>query len=104
MGAGKVKEAAYVLPQVLLKPTAVFRGLTQDADEPRRGVGWLCYVGRPSQCFEDDGRPVRPPRDRVFLVFVNDEWIAYNWHWCAADARDPELPEEYATRFHERLI
>ncbi len=76
MGAGKLKEAAYVLPEVLLKPTAIFAGLTQDTDEPRRGVGWLCYVGRPTQCFEDNGRAIPAPRNRVFLVFVNDEWVA----------------------------
>lgn len=104
MGAGKVKEAGYVVPEVLLKPTAIFEGLTQDSDESRRGAGWRCYVGRPGQCFEDDGRSMPAPRNRVFLVFVNDQRVAYNWYWCAADPADPTLPDGHATRFRVRLI
>jgi hypothetical protein len=104
MGLGKMKEAAYLLPEVLVRPTAVFSGLTQDTDEPRRGAGWLCYVGRPRQRFEDDGRAIPVQAGRVFLVFVNDEWVAYNWYWYMADPEHPELPEGYAERFRERLI
>jgi len=104
MGIGKTKEAAYTLPDVLLKPAAVFGGLTQETDEPRRGTGWLCYVGRPTQRFDDNGRAVPASLDRVFLVFVNDEWVAYNWYWYAADPKQPDLPEGHEDRFHKRLI
>jgi len=103
-GLGKVKEAGYIVPEVLAKPAAVFRGLKRDTDEPHRGTGWLCYVGRPRSCFEDDGRSVSPRQDRVFLVFVTDEWVAYNWYWYAADERQATLPEGHAGRFPERLI
>lgn len=70
----------------------------------RRGTGWLCYVGRPALCFEDDGRSVPPHQGRVFLVFVTDEWVAYNWYWYAADARQATLPEGHAERFREKLL
>ena len=40
-----LKEAGYIVPQVLLKPTAIFQGLTRDADEPHRGAGWLHGAG-----------------------------------------------------------
>lgn len=103
-GQGKVKEAAYIVPEVLLKPSAIFQGLKRDRDEPRRGAGSLCYCGRPIHCFEDDGRNVPPPRNRVFLVFVNDDWIAYNWYWYDADSNQPDLPDGYSERFDRRLI
>ncbi len=67
-------------------------------------AGWLCYVERPSQCFEDDGRSVAPRPDRVFLVFVNDESVAYNWYWYAFDAAQPTFPEGHAERFKEQLL
>jgi len=103
-GAGKVKEAGFIVPEVLAKPSAIFRGLKRDSDEPRHGSGWLCYVGLPSRCFEDDGRAVQPRSDRVFLVFVTDEWIAYNWYWYAADPYQPGFPQDHAERFLERLL
>lgn len=103
-GLGKVKEAAFLVPEVLARPSAVFRGLTRDTDEPLRGTGWLCYVGRPHECYEDDGRKLPRQPNRVFLVFVNDDWVAYNWYWYAADANQPDLPESHADRFRERLI
>jgi hypothetical protein len=103
-GAGKVKEAGFVVREVLEKPIAVFRGLKRDTDEPRLGAGWLCYVGRPGCCFEDDGRSVPPPQNRVFLVFVTDQWIAYNWYWHSADIHEPDLPEGYGDRFQEKLL
>jgi len=40
----------------------------------------------------------------VFLVFVNDEGIAYNWRWEKADEDEPDLPRRFKTRFKKRLI
>ena len=103
-GPGKVKEAGFIVKEVLAAPGAIFQGLTEDTDEPKRGTGWLCYVGRPASCFEDEGRSIPPPANRVFLVFVNDEWVDYNWYCCQTDAREPRLPENYASRFLTRLL
>lgn len=104
LGVGRVKEAGYLVPEVLARPAAVFRGLLREGDEPRRGAGWLCYVGQPRTAFDDTGRSVPAHPDRVFLVFVNDEGVAYNWYWCASDAHQPGLPEGYADRFREQLL
>jgi hypothetical protein len=104
LGPGKMKDAGYLVPEVLLSPTAIFKGLTLDSDEPQRGAGWFCYAGLPTWCFEHDGRQFPAPKNRVFLVFVNDEWIAYNWYWCAADPDRPELPKAHAERFRERVL
>ena len=97
-------EAAWLLPAALQKPSAVFRGLMRDADEPHAGHGWCCYCLLPDVAFARDGsrRPLRP--NRVFLVFVNEAKVAYNWYWaqCAKDHAD--LPIDYVTRFRERLL
>jgi hypothetical protein len=47
----------------------------------------------------EDGLEANPDPGRVFLVFVNDEGIAYNWRWEIADPENVNLPREYATRF-----
>ena len=41
---------------------------------------------------------------KVYLVFVNDEGVAYNWRWEKADADDPKLPNGYQTRFKKRAL
>jgi hypothetical protein len=40
----------------------------------------------------------------VYLVFVNDETVAYNWRWEKADPDQPTLPVGHATRFKKRLL
>ena len=101
---GQAKECAYILPAILQRPTAIFQGLKSEGDEDRRGVGWRCYCGIPQVAYRTDGseRSVWP--DQVFLVFVNEENIAYNWRWERADQDDPRLPVDYLERFKQRLI
>src|SRR5688500_7928270 len=80
-GAGRLYEARDVVREALRAPVAIFEGLTRDADEDRRGVGWRCYVARPGIAYDADGRPTKPLPHTVFLVFVNHENVAYNWRW-----------------------
>lgn len=101
---GHAKECGLIVPQILQKPTAIFEGLTQDADEDPRGVGWRCYCGIPEHSYASDGSPGRPYRNQVYLVFVNEEGIAYNWRWEKADADDPKLPQNHETRFKQRVL
>jgi hypothetical protein len=75
---GQVMERAYVVPQVLKAPTAIFEGLRKDEDEPREGNGWLCYVGTPKVAYAPDGREMPPWERKVFLVFLNQDRVAYN--------------------------
>jgi hypothetical protein len=101
---GHAKECGYIVPMVLQKPTAVFEGLRQDEDEDPRGVGWRCYCGIPEHSYWPDGTPGRPYPNQVYLVFVNDEGVAYNWRWEKADADDPRLPQNHQTRFKQRVL
>lgn len=98
------KECGIILPMILQTPTAVFEGLRQDEDEDRHGYGWRCYCGIPAQAYHSDGteRPSYP--GQVYLVFVNDEGVAYNWRWEVADPDDPQLPQNHESRFHKRLL
>jgi len=101
---GHASECGYILPVILQKPTAIFEGLRHDDDEDRRGVGWRCYCGVPSNCYRPDGTVAPPYPRQVFLVFVNEDRVAYNWRWEKADEKDGNLPINHAERFKRRLL
>jgi hypothetical protein len=101
---GHAKECGYIVPMTLQKPTAIFEGLRIDADEDPRGTGWRCYCGIPEHAYRRDGTATAPYPGQVYLVFVNDEGVAYNWRWEKADAENPLLPQNHSTRFKQRLL
>jgi hypothetical protein len=101
---GHAKECGIILPMILQKPTAIFEGIRSDEDEDRWGYGWRCYCGIPEQSFRQDGTSARPYAGQVYLVFVNDERVAYNWRWEKADPDNPRLPIDHEARFKQRLL
>jgi hypothetical protein len=101
---GHAKECAFLVPMILQHPTAIFEGLRRDEDEDPRGVGWLCYCGSPTVAYDREGVPRPPYAGQVFLVFVNDERVAYNWRWEKADPEDPRLPIDYGVRFKRKVL
>lgn len=101
---GHAKECGLIVPQILQNPTAIFEGLCQDEDEDERGVGWRCYCGIPEKAYRSDGSDRPPYPAQVYLVFVNDEGIAYNWRWEKADPADLHLPINHSIRFQQRLL
>ncbi len=101
---GHAKECGYIVPMILQKPTAIFEGLRRDEDEDPRGVGWRCYCGIPEHSYRADGTAGRPYPNQVYLVFVNEDGVAYNWRWEKADADDPKLPQDHDTRFKQRVL
>lgn len=98
-GKWAVKEAAELVPYVLQFPVAVFEGLRREEDEDPRGAGWRCYCGRPAKKFQKDGSEANVDPGRIYLVFVNDEGVAYNWRWENADLANPNFPNDSAMRF-----
>jgi hypothetical protein len=54
IGPGAVRELGFILPEAVLKPTAVFRGVRDEGE-----AEWLCYVSRPSRSYDgkDNSRP-----------------------------------------------
>lgn len=101
---GHAKECGIIVPMILQKPTAIFEGLTHDEDEDRRGVGWRCYCGIPDESYRADGTPRPAYAGQVYLVFVNEDRIAYNWRWEKADPDNPNLPIGHATRSRKKLL
>ena len=101
---GHAKECGFILPMILQSPTAIFEGIRKDEDEDRLGYGWRCYCGLPDQMFRRDGTSAPPYPGQVYLVFVNDEKVAYNWRWEKAAPDNPRLPIDYQTRFKQRLL
>jgi hypothetical protein len=103
-GLGHIKECGYIVPAILERPVAIFEGLRRDEDEDRWGYGWRCYCGLPDSAYRIDGSSIPPYSGQVYLVFVNDERVAYNWRWEKADPDDRKLPIDHATRFKQRLL
>lgn len=104
-GAGQVLEARDLVPDALNNPTAVFEGLRWDEDEPKDGTaGWRCYSTTPDFSYSADGERRGPYPQKVFIVFVNDQGVAYNWRWERADPDNPGSPRSSETRFKRRLM
>jgi hypothetical protein len=101
---GHAKECGLIVPAILQTPTAIFEGLRRDEDEDRWGFGWRCYCGVPEHSYRQDGAEGKSYPGQVYLVFVNDERVAYNWRWERADPDDPKLPLGHETRFKRRLL
>lgn len=101
---GHAKECGYIVPAILQKPTAIFEGLRRDEDEDRWGYGWRCYCGIPENAYRVDGTSRSPYPGQVYLVFVNDAKVAYNWRWEKADPDHPNLPLDHENRFKMRLL
>lgn len=101
---GQAKECGIIVPMILQKPTAVFEGLRRNEDEDRQEAGWRCYCGIPDHAYHPDGTERAPYPRQVYLVFVNDQGIAYNWRWEKADADDPRLPREHGARFKRKVL
>jgi len=104
-GMIQASECAHIVPEILQAPKAVFEGLRYDEDEDRFGdaAGWRCYCGIPKNSYRANGEPAKPYEDKVYLVFINDQGVAYNWRWEKCDPDDPRLPMDHETRFKRRL-
>ena len=101
---GHASECGYIVPMILEHPAAIFEGLCREEDEDTRGYGWRCYCGVPDRSYRSDGTAAPPYEGQVYLVFVNDQGIAYNWRWEKCDAGDPGLPRDHELRFRKRRL
>ena len=99
-------ECGYSVPEVLQKPASIFQGLCEEQDEPShgRGHGWYCYCGIPSHDYTEEGDRIPPRAGFVFLVFVTEELVAYNWRWAVCCPNKPNLPMNYQNRFKEQRL
>lgn len=103
-GHGAALELADTVRWTLLHPCALFRGV-RDLERDISEDAWLCYVGIPHHAYDRKTGARRPPwAGEVFLVFVTDERVVYNWYWYESDSRDSRLPADYEGRFLERIL
>ena len=99
-----------LVDDALLYPKAIFRGIRFEEDEQHscHSPGWLCYCGYPPNDFRFQGEETAPPARKVFLVFINEEKIVYDWRWERADSdawdKGKRLPIDYQNRFQEQII
>jgi hypothetical protein len=103
-GLGAIKEAGFNVPFVLQHPKGVFEGLCREQDEDRPGYGWWCYCAVPPHDYAENGDEKLPRPNRIFLVFVNTDHIAYNWRWEKVDPDDDRFPIGFQTRFRRQVI
>jgi hypothetical protein len=101
---GHAKECGYTVPAILQRPKSIFEGLRRDEGEDRRGVGWRCYCGIPYHSYRQDGSEAAPYPNQVYLVFVNEEGVAYNWRWEKADPDKLNVPLNYQDRFQKQVL
>jgi hypothetical protein len=106
---GAIKEAAELVPLTLQHPDSIFGGLRPPDDKySGESPGWLCYCSRPPHDYTESGEMCNPMPNKVFLVFVNEEQIIYNWRWEDADiaafCNKEYLPKNFSTRFRRRYL
>lgn len=99
-GRSHLLTAAYIVPEILSFPTAIFKGIREDGEKD-----WLCYCGIPTKSYRGrDGTEAAPYSFQVFLVFVNEDRVVYNWRWEKCDQQQSNLPMNFEERFLERLL
>lgn len=102
---GQAKECAELVPMILQRPVGIFEGLCEDKDEEGcRGYGWRCYCGIPDYAYNRKGEKISPWPNEVFLVFIDNNRVVYNWRWEKSAPQNPNLPENYETRFRRKLL
>lgn len=71
--------------EVLEQPTSVHKGLNREGKENA-----LCYVGKPHRFGDGWNSPGFP--GMVFLVFVTDDDVIFEWRWEAEDSQRAGYP------------
>jgi hypothetical protein len=103
-GHGAAMELADTVRWTLLHPRAVFRGV-RDLEAEIAEDDWLCYVGVPGHAYDHKTGMKRAAwPGEVFMVFVTDERVVYNWYWDECDPRESHLPADYENRFLEKVL
>lgn len=97
-GNQSVLEEAWLIPEVCMAPTAIWRGLQRNGQEEA-----FCYCGKPDGSFaKSHGMEVAIPEGCVFLVFLTTNLEVTKWRFCKEDEQSPGFPVSHETRFGER--
>jgi len=66
-------------------------------------VGDVIVKSLPNR-YNFEGVQVRADPNEVFMVFVNENKVAYLWYWHIADDDDKTLPLGHEKRFKKKVI
>jgi hypothetical protein len=92
LGKWRLLEARELVPKVLEDSSVIFEGSRWEGDEDKDRPGWRCYCVKPAFMYDKRGDQVESDPNQVFLVFVNDDRVAYNSRWEFAHEDDTEIP------------
>ena len=103
-GLGAAMELADTVRWALRHPRSIFRGV-REIEKDVVEDDWLCYVSAPGHAYDyKTGAKRAAWPGEVFLVFVTDDRVIFNWYWCEADKRECYLPSDYENRFLEKVL
>ena len=78
--------------------------LVDDHDRRSDSDGWFCYSAAPGIRYDFRTGERIATRNRVLLVFVNKEMVAYNWRWEEQDPHRPGAPVGWEDRFVKEAL
>ena len=98
--AAHVFDVQRLMPFVLRNPTSIWKGVRHDGEHWDE---WICYCGVPQQHYSNgEIVPMQRP-GYVFLSFVESGWYVFGFRLVKCDPIDNKLPEDWETRFDERI-
>jgi len=105
--AEDIYTASYTLGETLRSPDAIFEGLRFDVNGQHR-PSWFCYAKHPERRYDKaSGKSIVTPDGQIFLAFVNDKGVVYNWTFEDSDrcalTDGKYLPDDYKDRFGKQV-
>ncbi len=102
-GNSAVLQDAWFIPDVLAKPSSIWRGLMRNGHE-----NFFVYAGIPDGRFAFDygmilGEDITIPPGFVFLVFTTENFVVCKYRWVEPDPTFSDLPIDHQNRFMEKL-
>lgn len=95
--AHQLHELQRVVPEVVLRPAAVFEGLRREGS---LSTG-RAYSGRPASAFDNRGQPVPLPEGKCYVVFVTPRGSVYDWDWVPEGSAG--VPKDWEKRFGRQV-
>jgi hypothetical protein len=99
--AHKLHELAELVPTVLRDPKKVWRGIREP--DPGNDLPGYCFSRRLPQKVDNLGQKFSAPLGQCFSVYMNSEFVIYEWGWDECENHDEDCPKKAADRFWEPL-
>jgi hypothetical protein len=97
-----IHEMNLLIPTTLRSPNSLWKGVREP--DPGEDHGGYCFSKPFPNKINGEGQSCPNPDGYVFCVYVNAEFVIYEFRWDEPDAADNRLPNGWSTRFHERVL